>query len=83
MNRTAIDMLHSSPAILVNRLMIVQALNIERRVNSGDVQTQPCNFKCHIKSSTSHTCANTTLYIHRCRSPFTAQGSEMRGRLEG
>lgn len=40
MNRTAINMPNSSPAIRVNRLMIAQALNIERRINSRDVQTQ-------------------------------------------
>lgn len=40
MKRTAISMPKSSPAILVNLLIIVQALNIARRTSIRAVQTQ-------------------------------------------
>ena len=40
MNKTAISMPKSSPAILVNLLIIAQALNIARRNSKRAVQTQ-------------------------------------------
>lgn len=40
MNRTAINIPNSSPAILVNFVMMVQALNIARENSRRAVQTQ-------------------------------------------
>lgn len=45
MKRTAMSMPKSSPAILVNLLIMVQALNIARRTSISAVQTQTLQQK--------------------------------------